>query len=849
MDIQLYDSFVGQQALFGHLALNLVQEHRATVELQIAHLNRVRMRLRIHGEADAPLMARIAQAEAMLPWGYRWRRVEPDTMLDARGLRMARIVRRLEFVDLPVASPDLPGNSGSLAQMLGLPARDDELRQLPTLETIGEDLLEQRFCVPLPGALEAVRPRARALFQEILREAPAIISICLHPLDPNERWNNQRMALAWKRFVDPFANVLASAGFADAKMLRSAYDRYSLPPGHLIHASIRVAGEANRAVIGVANTLVSALGGFRAFQVLPPTREVPGAALYATSADTPARWSERMLIAQRELMREQLAGAGVAIPADSTVLDFLMRSPHLFTIEEAGQLLRLPVADEEGLPGFTTEPVPPFVVPSLAFLPVAAGNGAPAPAPAGRFRVGMVRKPGSALEETGDGFTRYDWHAIDLADLTKHALIVGSTGSGKTMTTLFVARELTRLAVPVMVIEPVKTEYYRRLRKKIPGLRRLRLEANADGKAARDFLAFDPLRVPTGISVMRHASYLKSCFEAAFPMSPVLSLVLENALVEYYTGRDKGACGYAKFARGGPGLGRVEDNKVYPSFATFRDFVLGPFLDKAFSARSAQADEFRDIFRRRFVNLGESILGTSFRIADATYISSARSNGGIPRERDYDLFAEGFLDRPVVIELDGIPDADQKALAMAFLMTYLFERRQAEDLLARERDSELPGGLRHFLIVEEAHRLLAAGASAGGRGEDTVGQSSQQKAVGLFIDMLAEIRAFGQGLAIVEQIPTKIVSEAVKNTNLKIMLRLTAADDRDYLGSAMNFTEAQKRFVTSLKVEKPRTEENVRGQVNFVMFEEGVDQPMLLSLPLGEEPGSDWLYDEFFQPG
>ena len=87
------------------------------------------------------------------------------------------------------------------------------------------------------------------------------------------------------------------------------------------------------------------------------------------------------------------------------------------------------------------------------------------------------------------------------------------------------------------------------------------------------------------------------------------------------------------------------------------------------------------------------------------------------------------------------------------------------------------------------------------------------------LDMLAEIRAFGQGICIVEQIPTKIVAEAVKNTNLKIMLRLTSKDDRDFLGEAMNFNEEQKRFVTNLKP----------GQ--FVAFEQNVDQPLLLTLP------------------
>jgi hypothetical protein len=109
--------------------------------------------------------------------------------------------------------------------------------------------------------------------------------------------------------------------------------------------------------------------------------------------------------------------------------------------------------------------------------------------------------------------------------------------------------------------------------------------------------------------------------------------------------------------------------------------------------------------------------------------------------------------------------------------------------------------------------------------------------------MLAEIRAFRQGLVIVEQIPTKLVPAAVKNTNLKIMLRLTSRDDRDYLGEAMSFNESQKQFVNFLRAEKG-------NQVQYVAFDENVDQPILLSLPL-RDPGSsagEWLFDEYF-PG
>lgn len=142
-------------------------------------------------------------------------------------------------------------------------------------------------------------------------------------------------------------------------------------------------------------------------------------------------------------------------------------------------------------------------------------------------------------------------------DLTKHAFFVGSTGSGKTVTTLFLVRELARLKVPFLIIEPVKTEYFQQVRD-IPevSLRRVRLEGTADEEEVEDFLAFDPMRLQAGVSVARHASYLKSCFEAAFPSPPesAESMILEAGIRSYYTEpRSKLGCGLKIFSRGGPG--------------------------------------------------------------------------------------------------------------------------------------------------------------------------------------------------------------------------------------------------------------------------------------------------------
>lgn len=51
-----------------------------------------------------------------------------------------------------------------------------------------------------------------------------------------------------------------------------------------------------------------------------------------------------------------------------------------------------------------------------------------------------------------------------------------------------------------------------------------------------------------------------------------------------------------------------------------------------------------------------------------------------------------------------------------------------------------------------------------------------------------------------DQIPSKLTQDVIKNTNMKIVHRALAKDDRDYLGSAMNLTEEQSRELSLLGV-------------------------------------------------
>ena len=128
---------------------------------------------------------------------------------------------------------------------------------------------------------------------------------------------------------------------------------------------------------------------------------------------------------------------------------------------------------------------------------------------------------------------------------------------------------------------------------------------------------------------------------------------------------------------------------------------------------------------------------------------------------------------------------------MAIIMIKLYEYRQKVDILNK---GNIDRPLEHVLVIEEAHRLLAKQQSAGEHSS-----SGRQKAVEFFADILAEIRSYGQGIVIVDQIPSKLIPDVLKNTDVKIAHRLADKEDREVIGGTMNLTKEQIGEVSRLK--------------------------------------------------
>jgi helicase HerA-like protein len=366
---------------------------------------------------------------------------------------------------------------------------------------------------------------------------------------------------------------------------------------------------------------------------------------------------------------------------------------------------------------------------------------------------------------------------LPLATLNRHALVTGATGAGKSQTVRHLLAELAGAGLPWLVIEPVKAEY--------PGMAG-RLTGLGAAGAVTVLNPADPLAIPASVNplapergypVQAHIDMVRALFLAAFDADEPFPQIIAQALQRAYE-----ASGWDVVTGGG--LDGAAAGPAVPTLAQLQRAALEVIGEVGYG-RELQADVrgFVDV-RLRSLRIGSA--GRFF-------------EGGHPAD------IAGLLRRNVVLCLEDVANDEDKAFLMGTLIIRIVEHLRLAARAGR------PAGLRHVIVIEEAHRLLRA------RGE---GRASAH-AVELFAAMLAEIRAYGEGLVIAEQIPSKLVTDVVKNTAVKVMHRLPAADDRELVGAAMNLDDGQSRQVVSLRP----------GMA--AVFADGMDRPIKILVPFG----------------
>ena len=189
----------------------------------------------------------------------------------------------------------------------------------------------------------------------------------------------------------------------------------------------------------------------------------------------------------------------------------LQRLKHLMTMREFRGVFKFPI-DDEKLIGLDSKKVLANRE-RLHQSIIAEGN----------FKVGIIQNVSMSGKSANA-------HAgIPLNDFTKHGLIVGMPGSGKTNFSLGLLLQFWKdFHIPFLAIEPTKSEY-RSLIDAIPNL-----QIFTPGKAAVSPYIINPFVPPKGVTVESFVPSLMSAFKAAFSMPNPLPDLFLSAINDCY---------------------------------------------------------------------------------------------------------------------------------------------------------------------------------------------------------------------------------------------------------------------------------------------------------------------------
>ena len=340
--------------------------------------------------------------------------------------------------------------------------------------------------------------------------------------------------------------------------------------------------------------------------------------------------------------------------------------------------------------------------------------------------------------------------------LPKHMFVCGVPGSGKTNTMLHLAKSLwnteindngkiRKSQIPFLVLEPAKREY-RELA--LPAFDIPELIIFSPSACTNFPIKLNPFEFPLGLTLSEHIGNLCKVFEGAFPIAPPAPFILDRAIQKVYENND---WNYKDINTGA---------KKYPTLSE----LYAQF------EKELQQTNYDGEIRGNIQSVLEMRIGSLLRREMKEIFDVSKST----------LSPEEWLERPVIIELEALGEGPANFVTL-LLCTLIRETLKANPL----KDKEKP--VRHVIFIEEAHNLIAPQSQT----SDPQDSNPKIAATAFIVKMLAEVRALREGIIIADQLPTAMAPEVIKNTNIKLVHRLTSQDDRELIGSSMSASPLQ----------------------------------------------------------
>lgn len=362
----------------------------------------------------------------------------------------------------------------------------------------------------------------------------------------------------------------------------------------------------------------------------------------------------------------------------------------------------------------------------------------------------------------------------------KHAFVSGVPGSGKTNTMFHVISELHKKDIPFLVLEPAKKEY-RALLNSSDMTDIFLFSPNASMNFP---LHINPFEMPVNCIVSEHIQMLKEVFEGAFTMENPMPFLLDQAIESVYmdtgwnydhvyTGKDENV---------------NDDKKQKRRFPTMKQFYhkLEELVEKT-DYGDENKGNLKSALNVRIGSLLQREMGDLYDVDESTFKP------------------EEWLTKSVIIELEsmGVGPANFLNLLLCALIREALKVSPIYD----------KSDVRHVILIEEAHNLIGSETESEGDSVD-----AKVSATAFVVNMLAEVRALKEGIIIADQLPTKMAPEVIKNTGLKLALRITAQDDRKLIGESMSASQLQLEELVTFE------------PGNSLIFYEGLMKPFKIQI-------------------
>ena len=359
--------------------------------------------------------------------------------------------------------------------------------------------------------------------------------------------------------------------------------------------------------------------------------------------------------------------------------------------------------------------------------------------------------------------------SFSAADLNKHTFVCGLTGSGKTTT---VKEILTAARKPYLVIEPAKMEY------------RNLASTNTVytlGKPELNCPRINPFYIMPGISPQAHIDFLKDLFIASFSFYGPMPYILEKCLHNIYKNRGWDLTfGFHPLLANTRNISNMYDkdsiSKQYAKnahkllFPTMQDLKneIERYVAEEMDYDGEVSGNVKTALKARLENLCVGAKGYMFNTVECIDMSE-------------------IMHTKTVLELEGLADDADKAFCVGLILVLINEYRQVQ---GKKKELE------HLLVIEEAHRLLKNVNTE--RTSEDVG-NPKGKAVEHFTNVIAEMRSYGQGVIVAEQIPSKLAPDVIKNSSNKIVHRIVARDDQEIIANTVGLADEDAVQLGTLK--------------------------------------------------